>query len=160
MATINLIWNYECIRDFCGSFANWQEETDELQRHNKALMYFLPTAIRNMNDPDCIGLLMSDDDRFYDDYRSGINIKNVIIDNLINQHQVTSEELTAILDLIYIDMLPVNVEIEADRLIKEAEKNTVKVSTVHVQPGSLAEFALNNGCDYMDMNTMAIYHPL
>ena len=160
----NLFWNYECIRDFCGSFANWQEEEDTNTRRNKGLMYFLPTAInkQSISDNSLKDCIMADDndEDFYIDYRSDINIKSTIIDCLTSGRQPSTEELVAILDLIYIDMLPVDVEMEADRLIKEAEKNTVKVSAVHVQPGSLAEFALNHGCDYMDMNTMTIYHPL
>ena len=155
----NLIWNYECFRDFCPSFSNWKDENDELLRHNKALLYFLPEAI-NAIDPEFREQLISDNEELYIDYSTGINIKSVICDSLLNNHQVTSEELAAILDVVYVEMLPVEVEMTANKLIKkaEAEKNTASV--IAVQPGSLAEFALKSGCDYMDMTTMTTYRSI
>ena len=74
---------------------------------------------------------------------------------MCNNHKITLEEIAAFLDLVYIDLLPVDVEMEADRLIKNQEK---KKSVVTAAPGSLAEYALTHGCDYMDMNIMKIYH--
>jgi len=155
-----ITWNYECFRDFCGSFYKWMEEEDEHLRHNKGLIFFLTEAINNLSSDNnnYKELLLSDDDDYYDDYRSDINIKNVIIDTMCNGHKITSEEIAAFLDLVYIDLLPVDVEMEADRLIKNQENK--KKSVVSAAPGSLAEFALTHGCDYMDMNTMKIYHPV
>lgn len=122
METKEVVWNYECIRDFCGGFYS------KIENHNDQLVYVLPTAID--------AFLKSEDDlpvkeEFVDEYlflfttgedlidhRSGKNIKEIVLNSLITGVKPSDDEVAAFLDYVYVDNAPARMEIVAESLIK------------------------------------------
>jgi hypothetical protein len=104
------VFNWECFRDFCPKYSNYKTR-------NEALMYYLPAALKLFADKEgneLVSELKNDIcSESLTDYRTDINIKNVIINSLLSGNKPSEEELASILDVIYIDFLPVDVEMLA-----------------------------------------------
>ena len=79
-----MTFNYEVYRDFCGMYNDYDiNKVTTLEDRNKALVAAFPKAVskyceaENVSKLDIIGIITSDDEESYVDYRTGINIKNV-----------------------------------------------------------------------------------